>query len=90
MRFFFQKYFKASVERSHNEATHDENYYGAISVTTTYNLARVYETLSSFNKAERFYKDILREHPNYVDCKCKYTFFYVFISDTANVLQHIS
>ncbi|XP_054714138.1 LOW QUALITY PROTEIN: RNA polymerase-associated protein CTR9 homolog [Uloborus diversus] len=63
-----QKYYEASLERSHTDAEHDEHYYGAISVTTTYNLARLYESLSMFDKAERLYKNILREHPNYVDC----------------------
>lgn len=67
--FLFQKFYEASLERSRNEAEHDEHYYGAISVTTTYNLARLYESLSMFDKAERLYKNILREHPNYVDCK---------------------
>lgn len=63
-----KKFYEASLERSHNEAEHDETYYGAISVTTTYNLARLYESLSMFDKSERLYKNILREHPNYVDC----------------------
>ena len=34
-----------------------------------YNLARLYEALYEFDKAEKIYKDILREHPNYIDCK---------------------
>ncbi|OAD61163.1 RNA polymerase-associated protein CTR9 like protein [Eufriesea mexicana] len=37
-------------------------------VTTTYNLARLNEALCIFDKAEKLYKDILKEHPNYVDC----------------------
>ncbi|XP_035231695.1 RNA polymerase-associated protein CTR9 homolog, partial [Stegodyphus dumicola] len=63
-----KKFYEASLERSHNDAEHDEHYYGSISVTTTYNLARLYESFSMFDKAERLYKNILREHPNYVDC----------------------
>ncbi|XP_076339000.1 RNA polymerase-associated protein Ctr9 [Tachypleus tridentatus] len=63
-----KKYYEASLERSRNEAQHDEHYYSAISVTTNYNLARLFEALSQFHKAERLYKNILREHPNYVDC----------------------
>ena len=47
----------------------DETYYNAISVTMNYNLARLYEALYEFDKAEKIYKDILREHPNYIDCK---------------------
>ncbi|GIY16839.1 RNA polymerase-associated protein CTR9 homolog [Caerostris darwini] len=63
-----KKFYEASLERAHNDAQHDENYYNAISVTTTYNLARLYEAFSQFDKSERLYKTILREHPNYVDC----------------------
>lgn len=66
----WQNYYLQSLERSRKESAHDENYYGAISVTTTYNLARLYEATFEFNKAEEHYKDILREHPNYVDCEC--------------------
>ena len=33
-----------------------------------YNLARVYEALCQHDKAERLYKDILLECPNYIDC----------------------
>lgn len=57
-----------SVERCKLEAPNDENYYGSISVTINYNLARLYEALCFFDKAEKIYKDILREHPNYIDC----------------------
>ncbi|CAL1299315.1 unnamed protein product [Larinioides sclopetarius] len=63
-----KKFYEASLERARNDAQHDENYYNAISVTTTYNLARLYESFSQFDKADRLYKTILREHPNYVDC----------------------
>ena len=66
--FPFQKYFAASLDRSRNEAKQDETYYSAISVTTTYNLARLYEALHESDRAEKLYKNILREHPNYVDC----------------------
>ena len=65
-----QKYYEASLDRSKKEAQHDETYYSAISVTTTYNLARLYEALHEFDKADKFYRNILRDHPNYVDCEC--------------------
>lgn len=64
-----QKYFLASLDRAKAEAEHDEHYYNAISVTTSYNLARLYEAMCEFHEAEKLYKNILREHPNYVDCK---------------------
>lgn len=57
-----------SLERSSQEAEHDEHYYNAISVTSTYNLARLYEGLFLFDHAEKLYKKILKEHPNYIDC----------------------
>lgn len=47
----------------------DEAYYKAISVTIKYNMARLYEAECRFDKAEKNYKDILREHPTYIDCK---------------------
>ncbi|XP_033972543.1 RNA polymerase-associated protein CTR9 homolog [Trematomus bernacchii] len=63
-----KKYFLASLERAKAEGEHDEHYYNAISVTTSYNLARLYEAMNEFHEAEKLYKNILREHPNYVDC----------------------
>lgn len=46
----------------------DPQHYNSIAVTTTYNLARIFEAQCQFQKAEIFYKDILKEHPNYIDC----------------------
>ena len=64
-----QKHYTQSLERIRREKESDENYYGAISVTVTYNLARLHEALCELDKADQLYKNILREHPNYVDCK---------------------
>ena len=33
-----------------------------------YNLARINESLCQNDKSERLYKDILMDHPNYIDC----------------------
>ncbi|GFR23747.1 RNA polymerase-associated protein CTR9 homolog [Trichonephila clavata] len=63
-----KKFYEASLDRARTDAQHDEHYYNSISVTTTYNLARLFESFSQFDKADRLYKTILREHPNYVDC----------------------
>ncbi|XP_061466397.1 RNA polymerase-associated protein CTR9 homolog [Rhineura floridana] len=63
-----KKYFLASLDRAKAEAEHDEHYYNAISVTTSYNLARLYEAMCEFHEADKLYKNILKEHPNYVDC----------------------
>ena len=43
-------------------------YANSILVTMRYNLARVCEASFEFDKAETLYKEILREHPKYVDC----------------------
>ncbi|XP_030761980.1 RNA polymerase-associated protein CTR9 homolog [Sitophilus oryzae] len=57
-----------ALQRAKVEAEHDPQYYNSISVTITYNLARLNEALCLFDKSEKLYKDILKEHPNYVDC----------------------
>lgn len=57
-----------ALERAKNEAEHDSQYYDSISVTMTYNLARLYEEMCEFDRADKLYKDILKEHPNYIDC----------------------
>ncbi|KAN0031578.1 hypothetical protein ACTFIV_005443 [Dictyostelium citrinum] len=44
------------------------NQFKAINITSTYNLARLYETMGQVNKAEELYKGIIKEHPNYYDC----------------------
>lgn len=64
-----QRFYESSLSRCKQESQADESYYNAISVTTTYNLSRLHEALCEFDKAEELYKNILREHPNYVDCK---------------------
>lgn len=57
-----------ALERTKIEAEHDAQYYDSISVTMSYNLARLYEEMCEFDKADKMYKDILKEHPNYIDC----------------------
>ncbi|KAK3734151.1 hypothetical protein QZH41_017122 [Actinostola sp. cb2023] len=63
-----KRFYESALERSKQESHNDEGYYNAISVTTNYNLARLYEAMCEIEKAEQLYKSILREHPNYVDC----------------------
>ena len=65
-----QKFYEASLKRAKTEGDNDESYYNAISVTTNYNLARLHEATSEFDLADKLYKNILREHPNYVECMC--------------------
>lgn len=57
-----------ALERAKSEAEQDAQYYDSISVTMTYNLARLYEEMCEFDRADKLYKDILKEHPNYIDC----------------------
>ena len=57
------------MERCRQESIQDETYYNSIAVTTTYNIARLHEATCQFDKAEQMYKDILRDHTNYIDCK---------------------
>ena len=63
-----KKFYEQSLEKSCTEAEHDKTYYGAISVTTNYNLARLCEATNDYHTAEMLYKNILREHPKYMDC----------------------
>eukprot|EP01112_Ceratiomyxa_fruticulosa_P010770 TRINITY_DN2864_c0_g1_i24.p1 TRINITY_DN2864_c0_g1~~TRINITY_DN2864_c0_g1_i24.p1 ORF type:complete len:1165 (-),score=325.28 TRINITY_DN2864_c0_g1_i24:196-3690(-) len=41
--------------------------YKAVNVTATYNLARLYEDMAQYQKAEELFKGILKHHPNYID-----------------------
>ncbi|XP_041472175.1 RNA polymerase-associated protein CTR9 homolog isoform X1 [Lytechinus variegatus] len=63
-----KRYYEASLEHSRREREHDEMYYNSISVTTTFNLARLHEAQFNMESAVKLYKEILKEHPNYVDC----------------------
>lgn len=57
-----------ALDRVKFERDNDDKYYDSIVVTMTYNLARLNEAMCSFDKADQLYKDILKEHPNYIDC----------------------
>jgi len=60
--------FEEALERANLESEEDERYYKLIAITIRYNLARVNETLCNHNVAEETYKEILLDHPNYIDC----------------------
>jgi len=57
-----------SLSLSKKMAETDPQRYNYVAVTTQYNLARLYEVQCQFQKAEKYYKDILKEHPYYTDC----------------------
>lgn len=81
-----KKNLEDSLSRSKVEAEQDPQYYNSITVTTTYNLARLNESLCQFDRAEKLYKDILKEHPNYVDCmyeQCSSVHYYAFFAQSA-------
>ena len=66
------QHFEESLKRSMEEAEKSDDsrpYYNSICVTTTYNMARLHEAMCNYGEAERLYKNILKDHPNYVDCK---------------------
>lgn len=63
-----QEKLKLAMSRARVEAEHDSQYYDSIAVTMKYNLARLNEAMCSFDVADKLYKDILKEHPNYIDC----------------------
>ena len=64
-----QKFYDAALEHCKEESMQDETYYNAISVSMYYNMARLMEGRFEFDKAEKLYKDILKEHSSYVDCE---------------------
>ena len=57
--------YKLALSRCKQE---EDSYYNTLSVTLSYNLARLYEALHRTDKAESLYKIIYKEHPNYIDC----------------------
>ena len=62
------EYYESALKRCQEELQIEEHYLKLIQVTINYNLGRLYEAIHEYNKAEQIYKNILREHPNYVDC----------------------
>lgn len=51
-----------------NQSSSGISYYDSILVTMKYNEARLLEQLHETESAFKQYKDILRQHPNYIDC----------------------
>lgn len=57
-----------ALEKTKLEAQQDAQYYDSIAVTMTYNMARLFEEMCEFDQSDKLYKNILKEHPNYIDC----------------------
>ena len=60
--------YENALKRCNEEMMIEEHYFKLIKVTINYNIGRLYEATHEYNKAEVIYKEILKEHPNYVDC----------------------
>lgn len=63
-----KRYYEAALQSANNELIHDKIYYSAITVTISYNLARLYEAKHEYDQAEKSYRAILSKHPQYIDC----------------------
>ncbi|KAG9511169.1 putative phospholipid-transporting ATPase IM [Fragariocoptes setiger] len=63
-----QNYYSLALKRCEESMTENEQHYGCIIYTIKYNIGRLYEAQHNTNMAEKTYKDILKQHPNYVDC----------------------
>ncbi len=59
-------------------------------VNCRYNLARVNEALCLHDKAERIYKDILMNHPNYIDCYLRESNYLVFLFKLGPILWKLT
>uniref|UniRef100_A0A5S6QAZ3 TPR_REGION domain-containing protein n=1 Tax=Trichuris muris TaxID=70415 RepID=A0A5S6QAZ3_TRIMR len=60
--------FKLAAEFAVKQMSTNEPYYKSILVTISYNLGRLSEMTYDMEQAEKIYKDILMEHPQYTDC----------------------
>lgn len=67
--FIFQEYFEEALKELGEVVSTGQTDLAALQTTVTYNLARSLEMLCMFDEAERLYKGILQEKPNYIDCK---------------------
>lgn len=60
--------YESALERCRVEKMNDRHYYKSIKITIKYNLARLFEGKHETETAAKLYKDILKKHPNYIDC----------------------
>lgn len=63
-----EKYYNLAVKRCQEEMSTNELHYGSIIYTIKYNMGRLYEAKHDLNEAEKTYKNILVQHPMYLDC----------------------
>ncbi|VIO92177.1 TPR Domain containing protein [Brugia malayi] len=63
-----REYFEEALKELGEVVSTGQTDLAALQTTVTYNLARSLEMLCMFDEAERLYKGILQEKPNYIDC----------------------
>lgn len=63
-----EKYYNLALERCQEELCNNELHYGSIVYTIKYNMGRLYEAQHKLTEAEKTYKNILIQHPMYLDC----------------------
>lgn len=57
-----------AIKRCREEMPNNEVHYGSIIYTIQYNMGRLYEAKHQLTEAEQAYKNILIQHPMYLDC----------------------
>lgn len=63
-----EQYYNLALERCEEETPNNRSHYESIIYTIRYNLGRLYESKYEMVKASTMYKDILVQHPMYLDC----------------------
>lgn len=63
-----EKYYNLALQRCTEEMPNNELHYGSIVYTIKYNIGRLYEAKHQLTLAEETYKNILIQHPMYLDC----------------------
>jgi len=63
-----EKFYDLALQRCQEEMPNNDLHYGSIYYTIQYNLGRLYEAKHQLNEAEKTYKNILIQHPMYLDC----------------------
>lgn len=63
-----EQYYKSALQQCQEKMTLNKEHYGSIVYTIQYNIGRLHEAKHQLIEAENTYKNILIEHPMYLDC----------------------
>lgn len=63
-----ERYYQLAIGRCEEEMPNNELHYGSIIYTIKYNMGRLFEAKHQSIEAEKIYKEILVQHPMYLDC----------------------